>query len=131
MVKTAVISTEVLDIWVDDEGILCVHAKDDAQLTFEHIVEAFEKYSELGFGPGKKKALELLTGKSLHTMPREGRAYAAEKGKDYFIASALVSGSPMMRYIVNFFNAVYKPGVPFKLFATEEEAKKWLRTFEK
>lgn len=60
----------------------------------------------------------------------EARSYAAAMGKDYFIAAAIISDSLAVRIVMNFFNAFYKPTVPLKMFATEEAARKWLRTFK-
>jgi len=122
--------TEASEIWLDDEGIMHVVFDKGAELTLALMEDAFRIYrEELGLGPGKKKITQVLSGGPVN-IKKEARDYAGRMGKDYFVAAAMVTESPLMRLIVNTFNAIQKPGVPFKLFASEEEAIAWLRTIK-
>jgi hypothetical protein len=61
----------------------------------------------------------------------EGRAYGAEKGNGgNKVAWAAVTDSLAQILVFNFFMRFNKPHVPFKLFKTEKEARKWLRDFK-
>lgn len=116
------------EIWLDDEGFLILKPDEGAELDLDEVKACFEVYKSLGIGP-HNKVLELIDARD-GSMSSEGRAYAAEVGKDYFIAAAIISDSLAVRIVVNFFNTFYSQVVPFKMFAKEEEARKWLRTFK-
>ncbi len=122
--------TETSEVWIDEEGIMHVVFDKGADLNLARMEEAFKVYrEELGLGPGKKKITQVLSGGPV-TVSKEARDLAGKNGKNYFIAAAMVTSSRLMRLIVNSFNAIQKPGVPFKLFEKEEEAIAWLRTFK-
>ncbi|MES2513264.1 MAG: STAS/SEC14 domain-containing protein [Bacteroidota bacterium] len=117
------------EIWLDDEGILILKPSEGVELDLDEVKACFEAYRSLGIGPNNK-VLELIDARD-GSMNSEARTYAAEHGKDYFIAAAIVSDSLAVRLVVNFFNGFYTQVVPFKMFATENEARKWLKTFIK
>lgn len=123
------IKTKLTEIWIDHEGFLNLKPIDGAELDLNEVKICFEVYKKLGVGP-HNKVLELIDARD-GTMTIEGRSYAAEIGGDYFIAAAIISNSLAVRIVVNFFNTLYTNIVPFKMFATEEDARKWLRTFIK
>ncbi|MES2567852.1 MAG: hypothetical protein V4565_13350 [Bacteroidota bacterium] len=127
MVEFSKIRTKFNEIWIDDEGILVLKPKEGAELDLEEVKVCFEAYKELGVGP-QNKVLELIDARD-GSMSSEARAYAAKNGVDYFIAAAIISDSLAVRLVVNFFNSFYSQLVPFKMFSTEEEGRKWLRTF--
>lgn len=129
MVGIKKIKTKLNEIWIDDEGFLNLKPMEGAELDLKEVMVCFEVYRELGVGP-HNKVLELIDAKE-GSMTTEARAYAASLGGDYFIAAAIISDSLAVRIVVNFFNTLYTNTVPFKMFATEEEARKWLRTFIK
>ena len=129
MVSVKKIKTKYNEIWLDDEGILILKPAEGAELDLDEVKICFEAYKSLGIGP-HNKVLELIDARD-GSMTSEGRTYAAEVGKDYFIAAAIISDSLAVRLVVNFFNTFYKNTVPFKMFANEEDARKWLRTFKK
>lgn len=122
--KTKTKSTE---IWVDEEGILRVCVDEGAVLEEDEVQHCFEIYRRLK-GQGEK-FLQLMDGRKSVSMSPEGKAYVAKFGKEIFIASAIISDTLAIRLVVNFFIKFYKPEFPFKMFATEAEALKWLRKF--
>lgn len=128
MTATQKIKTKMNEIWVDDEGFLILKPLTGVEMDIEEIKTCFEAYKTLGFGP-HNKVLELIDARD-GAMTSEARNYAAEHGKDYFIAAAIISDSLAVRMVVNFFNTFYKHVVPFKMFANEEDARKWLRSFK-
>jgi hypothetical protein len=128
MLQAEKIRTKKNVIWIDEEGILRVAPNEGAELDLEEAMACFDVYRQLGCR--ENKVLQLMDGRGGLSATPEARDYAAEHGKEYFIASAIVSSSLPVRIIVNFFNAFYKHEVPFKMFSTEEEALRWLRKFK-
>ena len=122
------IKTKMNEIWIDEEGFLMLKPIPGLEMDLNEVKACFEAYKTLGFGP-HNKVLELIDARD-GSMTSEARTYAAEHGKDYFIAAAIISDSLAVRMVVNFFNTFYKHVVPFKMFSNEEDARKWLRTFK-
>jgi hypothetical protein len=50
---------------------------------------------------------------------------------DDTLATALIVDSPVGRIIGNFFIGMNKPGIPVKIFDSEDKAIQWLRGFIK
>lgn len=121
------IETKLNQIWIDDEGFLILKPQEGAELDLDEVKACFRAYDQLGIGP-HNKVLEIIDARD-GSMTTEGRAYAAENGKNYFIAAAIISDSLAVRLVVNFFNTFHKQLVPFKMFKNEEDAREWLRTF--
>ncbi|MBA4240500.1 MAG: hypothetical protein C0448_07235 [Sphingobacteriaceae bacterium] len=128
MVAIKKIKTNMNEIWIDDEGFLILKPKEGVELDLDEVKACFEAYKSLGIGP-HNKVLEIIDARD-GSMTTEARAFAAEVGNDYFIAAAIISDSLAVRMVVNFYNSFYKQKVPFKMFSTEEAARKWLRTFK-
>ncbi len=129
MVTVKKIKTKLNEIWIDDEGFLILKPQKGAELDLDEVKACFEAYKDLGIGT-HNKVMELIDARD-GSMTMEARTYAAEVGRDYFVAAAIISDSLAVRLVVNFFNKLYTNGVPFKMFSTEEEGRKWLRTFIK
>lgn len=127
MVAVSKIKTQFNEIWIDEEGFLILKPFPGVELDLDEVKACFRAYDELGIGP-HNKVLEIIDARD-GSMTHDARAYAAEVGMNYFIAAAIISDSLAVRLVVNFFNTFYKHTVPFKMFATEEAARKWLRTF--
>ena len=123
------IKTNMNEIWIDDEGFLILKPKEGVELDLDEVKACFEAYKSLGIGPDNK-VLEIIDARD-GSMSSEARTFAAENGKDFFIASAIISDSLAVRMVVNFFNTFYSQVVPFKMFANEKDAREWLRTFKK
>jgi len=122
------IITRSSEIWLDEEGILRVLAKDGAEIDLEEAKACFRAYRKLGLGAGWK-TLQLLDAGAGVVITPEARDYVSKHGKAYFTASAVVSKSLAVRLVINFFNSFYKQDVPLRMFSTEEEALAWLRKF--
>lgn len=113
------------EIWVDEEGILWVQAMDAIEVELDEVKACFAIYEKLGCR--KKKVLQLMDVRKGVTMTKEARDYGALHGKDYFIASAIVSNSLAVRMLVNISKVFYTNLMPMKLFGDMESAKDWLR----
>ncbi len=128
--KKAPIKTKFSEIWLEQSGLLCLKFNDNVEADLEEVQRAFKVYEDLGLGPNKK-VLQLMFGQNNFTITPEARAYAAKKGNDFFIASAMISNNLAVRMLVNFFNKFDNNQVPFKMFGTEAEAREWLGKFKK
>lgn len=129
MVQAQKISTGKSDIWIDEEGILRLYPVEGEEIDLEEAKRCFQIYRQLGCCENKRPQLIITKGSSALTA--EARNYAAKHGQDCFTASAVVSNSLAIRFLVNFFNSFYKSPIPFRMFKTEEEALEWLRGFRK
>lgn len=113
---------------MDKEGILRMRIKQGARVDEEEVKICFGIIKKLA---GKNKVLELMEGGNFYTMNEKAQKYAAIHGKEIFIASAIIIKSVGTRLLVNFFNSFINNEIPFKMFADEKNALKWLRTFRK
>ena len=117
------------EIWIDHLGVLWVKPEDSAEIDLEEARACFAVYRSLGCK--ENKILQLLDGRKHFTLTDEARSYAALQGKEFFIASAIISNNLAMRIAVNFFNRFMNHDVPFKMFGTERAAIDWLLKFRK
>ena len=129
MKNSKIYKTKVSDIRIDEEGILWVTSMRLCEIDLEEAMACFEIYKKLGCD--QKKVLQLMDFRNNVTITKEARDYVSIHGKNYFIASALVSDSLAARIMVNFFNKFYKNPVPFKMFGDFDSALKWLRAHKK
>jgi hypothetical protein len=130
IIKQSVYRTRYSEIFLDEDGVLWLKPDEDADMDLEEVTACFNTYSEMGINK-ENKVLQLIDAQKNVTMGKEGREYAALHGKDFFIASAVVSNNLSVRLLVNFFNLFYKTQtVPFKLFSNEESARRWLARFK-
>jgi hypothetical protein len=125
--ETATILTKSARIHIDRKGILCVQIIANAELNEEEVAQTFAVYHDLGCS--EQKVLQLMDGSNDFTITKEGRDYASKHGKDYFLASAIVTNNRAVRLLVNFFNRFHKHEVPFRMFKNEKEARIWLENF--
>jgi hypothetical protein len=128
-IKQHILRTKYSDVFIDDEGFLCLYPDKDADMDLDEVKVCYGTYQKIGINRDNK-VLQIINVKGNVSMSREARDYAAIHGSEFFIASAVISDSLSVRLIVNFFNLFYKSRtVPLKMFDTEENAKKWLRKF--
>ncbi len=123
----AIYKTNCTTIRIDEEGILCVQVHENAELDREEMESCFDIYRQLGCA--EHKILQIIDGNYNFNITKEGREYASEHGKEFFIASALVTTNLAVRLVFNFFMKFYKAELPFRMFKTETEARTWLYEF--
>lgn len=122
--------TKCNEVCFDEEGILWLIPDEGTELDLEEVTACFDTYKKMGVNKDNR-VLQIIDARVNVTMNKEGREYAAVHGKEYFIASAVISTNLAVRLIVNFFNLFYKYNkVPLKMFDTEESARKWLEKFK-
>lgn len=121
--------TKSCEVWLDEEGVLWLVPDGETELDLEEVKACFDTYKKIGINK-ENKVLQIIDARVNVSMNKEGRDYAAVHGKEYFIASAVISTNLSIRLLVNFFNLFYKSnGVPLKMFETEEGARNWLDKF--
>lgn len=113
---------------IDEEGILRIRVKDGSKLNEDDVRESFDIYR--AWGCDKTKVLELITVKNIFMLDEKAQKYSAQYANDFFIAVALVNNSTGIRILLNFYNTFFSRNLPFKMFATEKAALKWLRAFK-
>jgi hypothetical protein len=127
--RYAILRTANNEIWKDDAGIVHIRSIEPGYvMELEETRECFEIYRQMECD--KVKCLQLMDIRNSISMSKEGRDYAAMHGKNFFIASAIVSNSLAVRLLVNFYNKFYRHEVPFRMFGSMEDAYKWLRKFK-
>jgi hypothetical protein len=122
--------TRVSEIWIDQEEIMHIVFSKGVELGLADMEEAYALFEKLGVGPGQKKSRQLLSG-GLFNISKPARDYAGKNATDYFTAAAMITNSTLTRFVINIFNTLQKHDVPFKMFANEEDALAWLRTYPK
>jgi hypothetical protein len=120
------VTTRTLRLWLDDLSI--VHSeglpgseqtKADAEVNMAAIWEL----------AGQQRRPLMGDLRRIKAMERGARVHYVTAGPAAHSAVALLVDSPLSRVIGNFFMGLNKPLVPTRLFATEREARDWLRTF--
>ena len=80
--------TKYCDIWLDEDGILWLKPDAETELDFEEVKSCFDTYKKMGIHKDNK-VLQIIDARVNVSMDKEGRAYAAEHGGAFFIASAV------------------------------------------
>lgn len=57
---------------------------------------------------------------------KEEQAYVNEHFERFATKGAMITHSPIIKVLLNSYNAVFKPKIELKLFTTERDAVKWL-----
>jgi hypothetical protein len=131
-IKVEILATEICEAFTikfRSDGIL--HSHTSSNIDFN--VESLKKFNEvMGRMVGYKKVPLLITLDQFAIPPVETRVFWAKKeSAPYAIADAYVATNMGHKVIGNLYLTFNKPGRPTKIFKTEEEAVKWLKTFIK
>lgn len=121
------IRTSISDIYIDNDGILHVEMLEGADVTLERAKENFRAIKQL---LGNNKALILINTKAGFKFRSEARKYTAiNEDTINRVATAFVVNSFANKLIVNLYIKLNKPVVPTRMFLSEVNALKWLKTF--
>ena len=122
------VMTRTVEMLLQSEDILFVKVLPGAEFTLENTVRDRKASLKL---TGNRKVKVLIDGNADFTSTAEGLAYAASvEANANRKAVAFVSESLASSLIANFFSRINKPGIPYSIFKTKEEALVWLRSFE-
>jgi hypothetical protein len=122
--------TPLNDIYLDENGILCLSPDKNAEIDLAEVKQCFSVYRKMGYGAGQK-VLQLIHANENVSMTRDAREFVMTHGADYFIASAIISNNLAVKIVVNFVNSFYRDRtVPFRIFSHSDNARSWLLEFK-
>jgi hypothetical protein len=118
------IENEYVKLWIDD-GVMYGEYKSDVVIDLHAAKKVAEDRMKLANGVSAP-FLGYLDGMS--SVTKEARDYFSKnEGVKYMKKLALITTSPISRILGNFWLQISRPTVPTKLFATKEDALKWLK----
>lgn len=123
--NTKIFEGELAIFWFDENDILCAYAKN----TPRSLEKQKQNYAFIREITGNKKVCLLSDITSASPQDKKTRDYSAGELPNVFKAMALISKSPLGKFIANMFVALKNQPIPIKMFATEEEAKEWLKQY--
>ena len=110
------------------DGIIEFFLKNNMTLNLEDAKQIVQATGEVGEG---KKHLILITAGNFTLVDTEVRYYTASpEANIYTIATAIVVNNLPQKLLGNAFIKFNKPPLPTRLFTKEDEATKWLKTFQ-
>ncbi len=120
------IKTRTARIWLGEDGIIRNIIMPGAEQTLADIQENIGSYASFG-----KESYPILADlRTMKSITREGRQYAAsEEAGHHITAVAMLIKSPLSKMIGNFWMRTSQPRYPTRLFTSEKEALKWLKSF--
>ncbi len=122
-----VIRDELMDTWIDREGILHKVIKPGAKLTIDDAKRSTATDRELS---GGRKRRQLIDIRQVVAVSIDARAYlTGPEAQANILALAGLVRSPLSRIVGTFFMGLNKPPFPAKLFNSEAKALEWLREF--
>jgi hypothetical protein len=116
-------------MWFDEDGILYSIPKPGSQhpRTKEEALEEMERFRTLV--GGKKTCMIAKTDNTAPPPRKEDRDWIAKELNSVVKAMAIISASPLSRMVANLFFGFKPPSYPVKFFATEKEAKEWMKQY--
>ncbi len=124
-----IIETSASRLWLDEDGILRAVNHPGCHFDLQSALENTQTARSLLAGRKAPIAVDLRGTLSISKEVRE--YYSSSEGMDDTLATALIVDSPVGRIIGNFFIGMNKPGIPVKIFDSEDKAIQWLRGFIK
>ena len=114
--------------WIDDEGIFVSHSKKVSKgQTLEEFLTSSAEFKEF---VGIKKVLLMAFIDNAQPAEKDVRDSSVEIMSATAKAFAMVGTKTFARMVVNIYFGLKPPTYPVKMFATEEEARKWLRKYK-
>jgi hypothetical protein len=116
---------ELATFWFDQDGVLNAVSKNISRT----LQKQKDNYDFIKKITGNKKVCLLSDTTSGNPQDKETRDYMAAELPNIFKAMAVLSSSPVGHFTVNAFLALKDQPIPIRMFAAEEEAKKWLKQY--
>ncbi len=119
--------TRTCEIFVDEFGILHVKMLGGVIIDLEDAADNFLVARHL---TNAKPVLKLVDARKIFKIKKDARAFIEkENNSDKHIAKAILVGSFISRYLNQFFLNLQNPKFPVKIFTSEAEALKWLKSY--
>ena len=120
-----IIDIRIAKIFKREDGIICVQAKDDVDIT---LTDSKESYAAVvALAKGEMVAVLSLTGSGNSITEEVQKDWTAKRDNNIVFAEAVVAKSLAHKLIVNFLVNFYDLGRPMKMFTDEARAVQWLR----
>lgn len=120
-----VIETAISTVWRGSDGICRIIIHEGAEIEIEEMKESVAVRNQL---IGNKRAPVLNDMRRIRSVTREARSFPSQpENANYVLAMAILQNSAVTQIIGNLFVNFSKPPYPTKLFASEEDAIRWLR----
>ena len=117
---------EFAEFWIEDE-ILFFNYKKDINLnlaTVKRVVADRIKVQEGLSYP------VICDARGLKEADKEARDFLAKEGSELVIAVAIITGSPLTRFLFNFYVTINKPLTPTKMFMDQDQALSYLQEYK-
>lgn len=120
----APIRTAVADVYVEVDGTLVLHFRQQARLVGEHGAEVVRAHVAAAKG---RKLRTLADVRGIVSNDRATRELAAGPAvAAVTLRMAVLVGDPLSRTLGNFFLRVSRPAYPTRIFTDEAAARRWL-----
>lgn len=107
-----------------DKNRIIKFTTDVDKLELNHAENFMQCLAENRF---KAKVLLIFDAKSLkEATSGEVKKYTATKLERHASALAVLNNSPISRFLIHTFLAIYRPSIPIRMFDNEQQARKWL-----
>jgi hypothetical protein len=114
-------------LYLRADGIMYIRISREKEESVELVKEMVKKMGEM---VGYKQVPMLARHEEFALPGKVNRDYwATEEACPYSKADAFMINSTAMQLIANFYLRINKPQRPTRMFANEQEAIKWLKTF--
>lgn len=120
-------TTSKAEITYNTDNIIRIKIFQGNELEEKDIKEIIKRCDEI---TGKKRHLVLLDGRGDVTATKEAREYGGNHISKTRIAEAILVETTANKLMANVYVSYNKPRIPTKIFTVEEEALKWLKSFE-
>jgi hypothetical protein len=122
-----IIQTRTINIWLDEVGIMRIVAR---HVTSPGITGAHENIAVIeDVGQGKRRPALVDIREAVSVEDAGRRLYMQERVKEMISAAAFIVSSPISRVIGSLFVGVTKLSFPVRLFTSEAEAVRWLKSY--
>jgi hypothetical protein len=116
---------ELATYWFDNDGILISVSK-KIKRTLENTTANFTLVKQIT----KNKKVPLLIYLTKSAVPsKQTRKFVAEVLPTVYTAMAMVSKSRIGKMVINVLFKLKPPPIPMKTFASDKEAKQWLKQY--
>lgn len=112
-----------------DQGICRIEFVPGTRISKEMVEHVFHQRLRLMKGGVQRQKLLVAGNRVLSLDYSASRLSVSKRLADTISACAVISDSGLERGIAALFTNLFKPPYPFQLFATREEALRWLATF--
>ncbi len=123
------IELKTATVHLRQDGIMHIHIKEGNEMQLTDAIQVVEALGKLG---NKQKFPVLIDCGEFATVDKEVRIFSASKEANiYTSADAVAYHSLAHKLLIDFYVNHNKPAVPTKVFADNESAIEWLKTFMK